>query len=161
MGWQWHQLDHMQIIYTSLQTDNHAITSLLSFHRCPSCHPTNSAKALKANANIPCMKTSNFLYLFQWMSVSLGFLPPLVPEENLLRITGMYFLWAGCHSCVLTLSKHWIEIMKLCRKKCAYMVRPRFVCGIRCRPVLTVLLLLFLWRRQWCWVWCCATFRLW
>jgi len=21
MGWQWHQLDHMQIIYTSLQTD--------------------------------------------------------------------------------------------------------------------------------------------
>jgi len=27
MGWQWHQLDHMQIIYTSLQTDNHASTS--------------------------------------------------------------------------------------------------------------------------------------
>jgi len=24
MGWQWHQLDHMQIICTSLQTDNHA-----------------------------------------------------------------------------------------------------------------------------------------
>jgi len=23
MGWQWHQLDHMQIICTSLQTDNH------------------------------------------------------------------------------------------------------------------------------------------
>jgi len=30
-GWQWHQLDHMQIIYTSLQTDNHASTSLLDF----------------------------------------------------------------------------------------------------------------------------------
>ena len=28
MGWQWHQLDHMQIICTSLQTDNHASTSL-------------------------------------------------------------------------------------------------------------------------------------
>jgi len=27
MGWQWHQLDHMQIICTSLQTVNHAITS--------------------------------------------------------------------------------------------------------------------------------------
>jgi len=27
MGWQWHQLDHMQIICTSLQTDNHASTS--------------------------------------------------------------------------------------------------------------------------------------
>jgi len=24
MGWQWHQLDHMQIICTLLQTDNHA-----------------------------------------------------------------------------------------------------------------------------------------
>jgi len=31
MGWQWHQLDHMQIIYTLLQTDNHASTSSLSF----------------------------------------------------------------------------------------------------------------------------------
>jgi len=28
--WQWHQLDHMQIC-TSLQTDNHASTSPLSF----------------------------------------------------------------------------------------------------------------------------------
>jgi len=25
MGWQWHQLDHMQIICTSLQTNNHSI----------------------------------------------------------------------------------------------------------------------------------------
>jgi len=31
MGWQWHQLDHMQIIYTSLQTDNHTSTSSLNF----------------------------------------------------------------------------------------------------------------------------------
>jgi len=31
MGWQWHLLDHMQIICTSLQTDNHASTSPLSF----------------------------------------------------------------------------------------------------------------------------------
>jgi len=30
-GWQWHQLDHMQIICTSLQTDNHANTSSLDF----------------------------------------------------------------------------------------------------------------------------------
>ena len=27
MGWQWHQLNHMQIICISLQTDNHASTS--------------------------------------------------------------------------------------------------------------------------------------
>jgi len=31
MGWQWHQLDHMQIICTSLQTDNQVSTSPLSF----------------------------------------------------------------------------------------------------------------------------------
>jgi len=31
MGWQWHQLDHMQIVCTLLQTDNHASTSPFSF----------------------------------------------------------------------------------------------------------------------------------
>ena len=45
MGWQWHQLDHMQIICTSLQTDNHASTSPLSFYRpdaLPAIQPTAS-----------------------------------------------------------------------------------------------------------------------
>ena len=48
--WQWHQLGHMQV-YTALQTDNHASTPPLSLLQagCPSCHPTNSVKALKAN----------------------------------------------------------------------------------------------------------------
>ena len=48
--WQWHQLGHMQAC-TSLQTDNNASTPPLSFlhSRCPSCCPTNSVKALKAN----------------------------------------------------------------------------------------------------------------
>jgi len=47
--WQWHQLGHMHVC-NSLQTDNHASTPPLSFlqARCPSCHPTNSVKALKA-----------------------------------------------------------------------------------------------------------------
>jgi len=46
---QWHQLGHMQVC-TLLQTDNHASTPPLSFLQagCPSCHPTNSVKALKA-----------------------------------------------------------------------------------------------------------------
>jgi len=50
--WQWHQLSHMQAC-TLLQTDNHASTSPLSFLQagCPSCHPTNSVKALKAEMN--------------------------------------------------------------------------------------------------------------
>jgi len=48
MGWQWHQLDHMQTIYTSLQTDNHASTSPLSFYRpdaLPAAQPTASHSA--------------------------------------------------------------------------------------------------------------------
>jgi len=47
--WQWHQLGHMQVCI-SLQTNNHASTPPLSFLQagCPSCHPTNSVKALKA-----------------------------------------------------------------------------------------------------------------
>ena len=32
MGWQWYQLEHMQIISTSLQTYNHTSTSSLSFY---------------------------------------------------------------------------------------------------------------------------------
>jgi len=42
--WQWHQLGHMQVC-TSLQ---HSSTPPLSFLQagCPSCHPTNSIKAL-------------------------------------------------------------------------------------------------------------------
>jgi len=49
--WPWHQLGHMQVC-TSLQTDNHASTSPLSFLQagCSSRHPTNSVKALKAKA---------------------------------------------------------------------------------------------------------------
>ena len=48
--WQWHQLGHMQVC-TLLQTDNRASTPPLSFLQagCPSCRPTNSVKALKAN----------------------------------------------------------------------------------------------------------------
>jgi len=45
MGWQWHQLDHMQIICASLQIDNHASTSPLSSYRpdaLPAAQPTAS-----------------------------------------------------------------------------------------------------------------------
>jgi len=47
--WQWHQLGRMQVC-TALQADNHTSTPPLSFLQagCPSCHPTNSVKALKA-----------------------------------------------------------------------------------------------------------------
>jgi len=47
---QQHQMGHMQVC-SSLQIDNHASTPPLSFLQagCPSCHPTNSVKALKAS----------------------------------------------------------------------------------------------------------------
>jgi len=51
MGWQWHQLEHMQSICTSLQTNNHTNTSLLSFlwARCFSWCPANSVCRQKTN----------------------------------------------------------------------------------------------------------------
>ena len=41
-------------VCTSLQTDNHTSTPLLSFLQagCPSCRPTNSVKALKAEVHV-------------------------------------------------------------------------------------------------------------
>jgi len=50
--WKWNPLGHMKVC-TSLQTDNHASTLPLSFLQagCPSCHPANSIKALKAIAH--------------------------------------------------------------------------------------------------------------
>jgi len=44
-GWQWHQQDRMQIICTSLQTDNHASTSSVYFYTpdaLPDAQPTVS-----------------------------------------------------------------------------------------------------------------------
>ena len=51
--WQRHQLGHMQVC-TLLQTDDHASTPPLSFLQagCPSCRPTNSVKALKAQVSV-------------------------------------------------------------------------------------------------------------
>ena len=40
IGWQWHQLDHMQIICTSLQTDNHTSTHSV-FYRPDAFLPPN------------------------------------------------------------------------------------------------------------------------
>ena len=64
MGCQWHQLDHMQVICTSLHTDNHASTSSLKFLQagCPSCRPTNSVKALMAEVLTLLSEQSQTLY---------------------------------------------------------------------------------------------------
>jgi len=49
MGWQWHQLDHMQIIYTLLQIDNHASISSLKFftRRMPYLPPNQQHQSTK------------------------------------------------------------------------------------------------------------------
>jgi len=56
MRWQWNQLDHVQIICTLLQTDNHASTSPLSFIQaeCPSCRPTNSNQQCQSTEGCQC-----------------------------------------------------------------------------------------------------------
>jgi len=46
MRWQWHQLDHMQIICNAFKTDNHAITSPLSFYKLEAL-PATQRTALK------------------------------------------------------------------------------------------------------------------
>jgi len=56
IGWQWRQLDYMQIICTTLQRYSHASTPSLIFLRagCSSSRPTNSVKALKARSQEYC-----------------------------------------------------------------------------------------------------------
>jgi len=57
-------------ICTSLQTDNHASTSLLGFLQagCPSCRPTNSVKALKAQ--ILCRTSTKNSYAMHTIKIS-------------------------------------------------------------------------------------------
>jgi len=56
-------------VCTSLQTDNHASTPALIFLQagCPSCRPTNSVKALKAQIaqqhNTDNIKQAGFLFV--------------------------------------------------------------------------------------------------
>jgi len=75
-------------VCTSLQTDNHANTSLLSFLQagCPSCRPTNSVKALKAifleqQYFTICQKVKSFLMTTQYATTS----PPPLTTHTLVR----------------------------------------------------------------------------
>ena len=47
MGWQWHQLDCIQVICTSLQTDNHANTPTLSFYRLDALPATQTIASMQ------------------------------------------------------------------------------------------------------------------
>jgi len=126
--WQWHRLDHMQVC-TSLQTDNHASTPPLSFLQagCPSCHPTNSVKALKAiyyyviivtlthPFNSPISLTTQVSWYqkgktnldfteardieWQWHQLGRVQVCTLLQTDNHTRTSPLCFLQAGCSSC--------------------------------------------------------------
>jgi len=56
MGSQWHQLGHMQIIFTSLQTDNHASTSSLSSFTGQILFPMLNQQRQSTEGNTPYFK---------------------------------------------------------------------------------------------------------
>ena len=98
--WQWHQHCHMQVC-TSLQTDNHASTPPLSFLQagCPSCHPTNSIKALKASQSTKwnlCVSVYELIYSFSGPMRALGCNAPLIRFLTL----ELYIMFACLYSMI-------------------------------------------------------------
>jgi len=93
MGWQWHQLDHMQIICILLQTDNHANTSSLIFLQaeCFSWCPTNSVKAWKTVMQLH--KTSSAICI---ITSSLKWQVPL-NKLSVDEVCAILLLWTGIH----------------------------------------------------------------
>ena len=83
--WQWHQLGHMQVC-TSLQADNHASTSLLSFLQagCPSCRPINSVKALKAEN--PFYIIDNYYFILHGLLLNPDMLLHAAPRALVMRM---------------------------------------------------------------------------
>jgi len=69
-------------VCTSLQTDNHASTPLLSFLQagCTSCRPTNSVKALKANIS-NYYYVMNILLSLRWKPLAFSALTLLVGRQ--------------------------------------------------------------------------------
>jgi len=102
--WQWHQLGHMWVC-TSLQTDNHASTRPLSFFqaRCPSCHPTDIIKALKARSGKK-----------QHSGISIGRIPFLSPNQALKETQSTDpNHWPGVFHSYLPLASHSKNILML------------------------------------------------
>jgi len=104
--WQWHQLGHMQVC-TSLQTDNHASTPPLSFLQagCPSCHSTNSVKALKDRMSRYHKGKTNLDFTeardseWQWHPLCHMQVCTSLQSDNHASTPPLSFLQAGCLSC--------------------------------------------------------------
>jgi len=67
MRWQWHQPDHMQIIYTLIQTDNHASASTLNFlpAECLSLCPTNKCQITEGSFVVLCVVNQCLVVVLQ------------------------------------------------------------------------------------------------
>ena len=110
--WQWHQLGCMQVC-----TSRHTSTPPLSFlqARCPSCHPNNSGKALKAQCVIS-VEGITAGYASQHYSV------PAPSQDKLALKWGMIEM--GHCLCYLTLH-HKIHIMASSNSSVLFFSRPR------------------------------------
>jgi len=66
IGYQWHQLDHMQITCTSLQTGNHTSTSTLSFFtgRMPFLSPNQQRQSTEGITTTNGKYTKNHTILY-------------------------------------------------------------------------------------------------
>ena len=80
-------------VCTSLQTDSHASTSLLIFFQagCPSCHPTNSVKALKAHLDA-------ITTLIRWFCTCVHLCVHSYTASALTKPPGFCFCWAGARA---------------------------------------------------------------
>jgi len=99
LGWQGHQLDHMQTICTSLQTENYTNTPSLQFLQagCSSWRPTNSVKVLKDIAKL--CKYS----IISCRLVSVCLLQVRVPAKRMNGSSLFFeqsFLWTTLHGVV-------------------------------------------------------------
>ena len=98
MGWQWHQLDHMQTICFSLQTDSHTNTSS---HTHPFNGPFSGTTQLsryqkgKTNRDFAEARDSEW----QWHQLGYMQVCTLLQTDNHSSIPALSFLQAGCPSC--------------------------------------------------------------
>jgi len=94
-------------VCTTLQTDNHASTSLLSFLQagCPSCRPTNSVKALKAlkgKTNLDFTEARDSEW--QWHQLGRMQVCTSPQSDNHASTPPLSFLHVGCPFCHPTIS---------------------------------------------------------
>ena len=116
MGWQWNQLDHIQIICTSLQADNHAGTSPLSFHR-PDALPASNQQCQSTEGTTVCISwkysyslitpgrvlNHYFHFKINWLSFSeLLQVRPYLPHYRRIKITNIQIVGLKLFTLIIT-----------------------------------------------------------